>query len=342
MADSERPIIIKRIKKSAAAHHGGSWKVAYADFVTAMMAFFLLLWLLNATTKEQREGIADYFRPTIATSASSSSMSVLDGQAQVMKTMSGAASTEATIEEELESPTPAEQPAQTPAKSEQSENPVDVKEAKEALRAEEHKTFEAVKQQIEKVIAETPDLAELKKNLLIEETPEGLRIQLLDKEKVSMFPSGSSELNERSKELIKLVAAAVKDMPNKLSISGHTDAQPYVGSGQRTNWELSSERANAARRVMVESGIDPTNVEAVAGKADTELFVKDNPLDPQNRRISIVLLSEAHRQDVQEITDASTPAKPAAPEAPVGPTDSSGNPAEIIPSTNEVAVPDSL
>lgn len=330
MAD-ERPIIIKRIKKSGGGHHGGAWKVAYADFVTAMMAFFLLLWLLGNTTDEQKKAIGNYFNPTIAVADSSSTVSVMDGQPQVMETMSGAASAEADIEEEgtgaTGDGTGANTDAEQPDAVDQGQKPIDAKEAEQALKAEEEKKFEEVKKQIQQVIDETPDLSGIKDNLQIDQTPEGLRIQLLDKEKESMFASGSSNMDEKSRKLLSLVAQAVKGMPNKLAIAGHTDSTPYVGADGRTNWELSSDRANAARRVLVENGVDPTHVRNVVGRADTDPFIKENPQDPQNRRISITLLSEVHDESAGgAATHTATPATaPTAPAAPAEP------PSEIVP-----------
>ncbi|WP_374385313.1 flagellar motor protein MotB [Dongia sp.] len=318
MAD-ERPIIIKRIKKSGGGHHGGAWKVAYADFVTAMMAFFLLLWLLGNTTEEQKKAIGNYFNPTIAISSSSTTVAVMDGQPQVMETTAGGAAAEVDVEEDgtgqTGDGTGQTDEGEAPSAQTQGEKPVDEKQAEAALKAAETKRFEEVKQQIQQVIAQTPDLSGLEDNLKIDQTPEGLRIQLLDKEKESMFASGSAQMAEKSRKLLSLVAHAVKNMPNKLAISGHTDATPYAGTDGRSNWELSSDRANAARRVLVENGIDPAHVRNVVGRADTDPFIKDNPNDPQNRRISIVLLSEVHAPDAAAAgaAPAAAPAEPASP-----------------------------
>lgn len=324
MAD-ERPIIIKRIKKSGGGHHGGAWKVAYADFVTAMMAFFLLLWLLGNTTDEQKKAIGNYFDPTIAMSSSSTTVAVMDGQAQVMQTTAGGAAAEADVEEDGTGQTGDDEATATS----DGEKPIDEKEAEAALQAAEAKRFDQVKKQIQQVIAESPDLSGLKDNLQIDQTPDGLRIQLLDKEKETMFDSGSAKMAEKSRKLLSLVAQAVKDLPNKLAISGHTDATPYVGADGRSNWELSSDRANAARRVLVENGVDAAHVRNVVGRADTDPFVKENPLDPQNRRISIILLSETHANAGERsngptgFVPAGATAEPAAP------------PEEIVPPIGE-------
>ena len=246
MAD-ERPIIIKRIKKSGGGHHGGAWKVAYADFVTAMMAFFLLLWLLSATTEAQKKGLADYFDPTIAIAASqASSVAIMDGQPQVMETMSGAAAAQADIEGEDEESTKGKD-AEPVEATEDGAKPVDQQEAEAAVRAKEQQRFEQVKEKIEQVIDQSPELSGLKDNLQIDQTPEGLRIQLLDKEKESMFASGSAQLEERTQKLLALVGQAVKDMPNKLAISGHTDATHELGIVQRPR-QCRTARAGAGRR----------------------------------------------------------------------------------------------
>ena len=339
MAD-DRPIIIKRIKKTGGAHHGGAWKVAYADFVTAMMAFFLLLWLLNAVTEEQKRGIAQYFKPTIAPQNQQSQEAILNGQPAVMSSVEGASAAQATVDiedaEDDAEDNPKSEENPVPAEPDQkAEKPVDVKEAQEVVAKAEQKQFEDVKQKIEQQIQQDPGLADLKNNIDVQQTPEGLLIQLLDKEKVSMFPSGSASMNDRSKQLLQLVAHVVAPLDNKLSISGHTDATPYQGRVDYSNWELSTDRANAARRVLVNSGVEDKRVDYVSGKADTDPKIKDDPTSPENRRISIVLL----RDKPTGSQGAATPAPAAQPAAPVEP---SGPPPEIIPgapATPEPAAP---
>jgi chemotaxis protein MotB len=321
MAD-DRPIIIKRIKKSGGAHHGGAWKVAYADFVTAMMAFFLLLWLLSAVTEEQKKGISQYFKPTIAPQSQQSQNAMLNGQPAIMSAIEGASAAQATVDVE-EAEEDAEQNPDPVTK--EGEKPVDVKEAQEVVAKAEQKQFEDVKQKIEQQIQQDPGLADLKNNIDIQQTPEGLLIQLLDKEKISMFPSGSAAMNERSRQLLALVAHVVAPLDNKLSISGHTDATPYQGRADYTNWELSTDRANAARRALVAAGINDNRVENISGKADTDPKIKADPFSPENRRISIVVLRDNPPGSVKP---GSTPA-PAQP-APK-PVEPSGPPLEIVP-----------
>jgi chemotaxis protein MotB len=340
----ERPIIVKKIKKVAGGHHGGAWKVAYADFVTAMMAFFLLLWLLNAVTEEQKKGIAAYFRPTLAVQNTSATFTILTGQAQPMDDMSGGASQESESEDEEQAmqQAPATGEGDRPQSLDgenpdigagnepqpgKGDKPVDLAEAEAAVKASEQRQLEQIKEDIKNAIQEDPELKQLEKNLKIDQTEDGIRIQLLDQEKISMFPSGSAAMNPRSMELLEKVAEVVKTLPNKIEISGHTDAKPYAGGHGYTNWELSADRANASRRVLVSAGIASDRLVMIKGRADTDPFVKTDPFDPQNRRISIVLLREQK--------DAPTPIPPAgggAKPVPVPePTSRSGPPVELVP-----------
>src|SRR3954470_2109403 len=288
MAD-DRPIIIKRIKKSGGAHHGGAWKVAYADFVTAMMAFFLLLWLLNAVTEEQKRGIAQYFKPTIAPQNQQSQQAILNGQPAVMMAVDGASAAQADVDIEDAQDDAEDNPKKAsddenpvPAAADQkAEKPVDVKEAEEVVAKAEQQQFADVKKKIEQQIQQDPGLADLKNNIDIQQTPEGLLIQLLDKEKVSMFPSGSASMNERSRQLLSLVAHVVAPLDNKLSIAGHTDATPYQGKADYSNWELSTDRANAARRALVNSGVNEGRIDNISGCAETDTRWEDNPTSPE-------------------------------------------------------------
>ena len=273
--ENQRPIVIKRIKKGEHGHHGGAWKVAYADFVTAMMAFFLLMWLLNATTKEQKEGISDYFNqvPTVVSASTSGSGGVMGG-------------TTVSPEGAKKSDT---QPLMPPPPS--AEQLSDAELEKEKQKREEA-AFDQIKKQIEAAMAD-PDLKDLAKNLKIDMTPEGLRIQIVDQEGESMFPSGSAVPFEKTRKLIAKVAEIIKSVPNNISVRGHTDAAPYSDERGYTNWELSADRANSSRRVLLDNGVPMDKVSNVVGKADTDHFITDNPLDPQNRRISVILLRES-------------------------------------------------
>jgi chemotaxis protein MotB len=271
------PIIVKKIKKVAAAHHGGSWKVAYADFVTAMMAFFLLLWLLNVTTDEQKSGIADYFAPTTATFSRSGSGGVGGG---LTVSIDGAKTSDATaavvIEVENEAP------------------PEDVSEQalREELARREEEAFADTKLALEEAIQSNPELEEFSEHLKVDVTEEGLRIQIVDQEGGSMFPSGSASMPSRTKKLVAEIAKIITPLPNNISVSGHTDATPFRSASGNTNWELSTDRANSSRRALIETGIDPDRFVQITGKADTEPLTLEDPFQPQNRRIAIVLKRE--------------------------------------------------
>jgi chemotaxis protein MotB len=271
------PIIVKKIKKVAAGHHGGSWKVAYADFVTAMMAFFLLLWLLNVTTDEQKSGIADYFAPTTATFSRSGSGDVFAG---LTVSIDGAKTSDATaavvIEVENEAP------------------PEDVSEQalREELARREEEAFADTKLALEEAIQSNPELEEFSEHLKVDVTEEGLRIQIVDQEGGSMFPSGSASMPSRTKKLVAVIAKIITPLPNNISVSGHTDATPFRSASGNTNWELSTDRANSSRRALIETGIDPDRFVQITGKADTEPLTLEDPFQPQNRRIAIVLKRE--------------------------------------------------
>ncbi|MCF8496045.1 MAG: flagellar motor protein MotB [Alphaproteobacteria bacterium] len=302
MADApekEQPIIIKKIIQ-AGGHHGGAWKVAYADFVTAMMAFFLLLWLLNVVTDEQKNAISNYFDATHpkVSEASSGAGGVMGG---LSMTPEGAM---ATTVQQIAQPQSAHAPSM-PAKADKGafEKPSDKKtkeqkekedleKAKEKLRKQEEEKFKEVEKQIKLAIAQDPGLASLAKNLIIDMTPEGLRIQIVDEKGESMFPSGSAEMYDKMRMLIGKMSGVIEKMPNEISIRGHTDSSPYGANAKYTNWELSSDRANASRRVLLESGYPTKRINNVVGKADTEHLVKNDPSSPRNRRISIILLRE--------------------------------------------------
>lgn len=284
----KRPIIvIKKIKKVAGGHHGGAWKVAYADFVTAMMAFFLLLWLLNVTTKEQKAGIADYFKPSMASSEKSGAGGVMGG---LSMTVDGALTSD-----------PKQQATTEEAPSDVTEESEDIADSKKALSQsefekmktqEEQKQFEKAMQDIKATIQNDAELKELAKNLIVDMTPEGLRIQIVDQQGRSMFPSGQSQMYDETYKLISKVQTIISKLPQKISLRGHTDAVPYGASATYDNWNLSSDRANAARQALIKAGLPPSRIYNVAGKADTEnLFPKD-PTNPQNRRISIILMRE--------------------------------------------------
>lgn len=274
MADnSERPIIIKKIKKGGHGHHGGAWKVAYADFVTAMMAFFLLLWLLNATTEVQKKGIADYFTPTVGIAG-----------ALGIGVEGGTTPHDAGTQKDDKSP-----PGIVFGAPQTGPEIKDPKEEKKETE-EDKATMDKVEQEIKKEMESDKEFGQFKDNLLIEHTPEGLKIQLVDQDKFSMFESGSSVLQPRAKVLLAKLSEIIKKMPNRISITGHTDGSKYGINAAYTNWELSADRANSTRRFFLTTDMDAKKIAAVTGKAATDPLNPREPLSPVNRRISIILL----------------------------------------------------
>ncbi len=310
---SDQPIVVVRRKRKAghAHHHSGAWKVAYADFVTAMMAFFLLLWLLNVTTDEQRNGIADYFDPANISRSTSGSGSILEGRTVSTPGQLTSPSSPFSLHQALPGrPEEADDsnviddgssyemaagngPDRSEAEAGRGARPLTDAELDRALAEREQEQFQAVEEQLRQAIQSIPELQALADNLLIDQTPEGLRIQIVDQERFSMFPTGSAEMYDQTRQLLALVAQAVSQLPNKLSIAGHTDSVPYAEGAKYDNWELSADRANASRRALIESGIHTSRIATVVGKADTDHLFPEEPTSSSNRRISIVLLREA-------------------------------------------------
>jgi chemotaxis protein MotB len=321
VASTDQPIIIirKKKKRAAADSHGGSaWKVAYADFVTAMMAFFLMLWLLNVTTEEQKQGIADYFDPSTVSRGQSGSGGVLGGLSVSSPGNLSSPSSPMSIHETLPGRPEAVEdsdtldsgstdmidgdagPSSFPDLADYEEemqrtegrSPTD-EEVMNFLAEREQEQFEQAEASLREAIEGIPELAELSENLLIDQTPEGLRIQIVDQDRYSMFQSGSAQLLPRSRRLMELVGQAIQDLPNEVSIRGHTDSLPFADGSTYDNWELSADRANASRRALLEAGFSPAQISNVVGKADTDHLFPEEPDGAQNRRISIILLREA-------------------------------------------------
>jgi chemotaxis protein MotB len=286
------PIVVKRVKKADHGHHGGAWKVAYADFVTAMMAFFLLLWLLASTDQETREGLADYFTPAGSPSASASGAGgVLGGLSVASPGSLSGPSSRMSLERSLPGrPAHEVQSARLDSGTadDGAADPADAA-AEPMDAAAERAAFDAAERALERALAAAP--AE-RGRVLVDRTPEGLRIQILDEDDEAMFASGSAAMRDGTRDLLGMVAVAVADLPHRLSLRGHTDAAPFAGAGY-DNWELSSDRAHASRRALVGAGLDPARVVEVVGLADTELLIPAAPRDARNRRISIVLLRRA-------------------------------------------------
>jgi chemotaxis protein MotB len=280
--DSTRPIIIKRKKVVAGGAHGGAWKIAYADFVTAMMAFFLLMWLLGSTSKGDLQGIADYFQNPMKVSmsggaGSGDATSILKGGGQDLTRQSG----------------------QVKKGDVEAKRTTFSKEAQLEFRRKEQERLELLKADIEKMIEQSPQLAQFKKQLLLDITSEGLRIQIVDEQNRPMFDSGGDTVKPYTRQLLQQIGLALNGVSNRISLAGHTDAAPFVGGvGGFSNWELSANRANASRRELVAGGMDDHKVLRVVGLGSTLLFDKNDPLNPVNRRISIVVLNQRTEQAI--------------------------------------------
>jgi chemotaxis protein MotB len=276
--------IIKRVKKGGEGHHGGAWKVAYADFVTAMMAFFLLLWLLNAVTEEQLNGIADYFTPIAASTRESGAGGMLGGQ-----TLGEGASQSRTGSTSVVVLPPPSIGAGGESNTDPTEN-MSTEDAEAAQEAREQKEFEQVAQELKQRITGIPELAPLANSLLIDNTPEGLRIQIMDQDKIDMFAPGSADLYPRAREMLAQIAKVIRKIPNKISITGHTDPSGYADPTGYTNWELSADRALATRRALLAGGMEDNQMHKVTGASDREPMDPTQARSPRNRRVSIVLL----------------------------------------------------
>ncbi|WP_292069867.1 flagellar motor protein MotB [Brevundimonas sp. UBA7534] len=290
MSVSDRPILIKKVKKGGGhGHHGGAWKVAYADFVTAMMAFFLLMWLVNATDPEQKKGIAEYFAPASVSETTSGSGGILGGTALGDDGPKSSGSMSVIEQLAPEAPPDAAEAGPSSNLSSASDAALEAE-----MRRREADQFASAAESLRQAMQSMPELAELSKQLIVDQTPEGLRIQLVDQEGRSMFDNNSSQPNARAQVLLRAVARVINQLPNRISITGHTSA--VAGSGRASSagdWTLSSARANASRLVLQGAGVDPDRVYSVAGKAGSDPLYPDDPSLAGNRRISIVLLREA-------------------------------------------------
>ena len=282
--DGKKPIIKKIIKKGGHGHHGGAWKIAYADFMTAMMAFFLLMWLLNAVTEKQLQGLANYFAPTTASTSQSGAGGILGGKVIGEGVLTSNSSS---------SFTPILPPPTFNNGENNQDQPVDQEDLQRAQAEQEQQQFEETAAEIQQAVSGIPELRSLAKNLLIDNTPEGLRIQIVDQDGNAMFPSGSSRMNPNMRKLLGLVATAIKDVPKEIAIAGHTDSTKYADPNGYGNWELSADRALASRRALVEMGFPEKRVQRVVGRADMDPLVAEDLNNPQNRRISIVLLRDS-------------------------------------------------
>jgi len=275
--DSQQPIIVKRVKKGSAGGHGGAWKIAYADFVTAMMAFFLLMWLLGSTTKGDLKGIADHFQTPLLValfggSGAGDATSVIQGGGEDLTRTHGQVK-----KGEVEAP----------AKK------INLQALKADFERLEKQRLEGLKAELEALIDANPALQQFKNQLLIDITAEGLRIQIVDEHNRPMFDSASSEPRPYARHILRSIGPLLNKVENRIALAGHTDATPFVGGDRGFgNWELSTNRANASRRELVIGGLEDSKVIRVTGYASTVLFDRAQPTNPINRRISIVVLNK--------------------------------------------------
>ena len=272
-----QPIIIKRVKKGGHAAHGGAWKIPYADFVTAMMAFFLLMWLLGSTAKGELQGISDYFSSPLKVAmtggdGSGNSSSVIPGGGNDLSKVHGQVRRSDTDSEKAR------------------RQSIDTARAERAKQdAERIKTLQA---KIDALITENPRLNEYKSQIRIDVTPDGLQIQIVDDQNRPMFDSGSAMVKPYMRDILREIGAALNGVENRVSLAGHTDAVPYSNSDRGySNWELSSDRANATRRELVAAGMPDAKLGRVVGLAASDLLEPDNPRSAANRRITITVLT---------------------------------------------------
>jgi chemotaxis protein MotB len=292
-ATNQRPILIKKVKKVAGGgHHGGAWKVAYADFVTAMMAFFLLMWLINTTSPEQRRGIAEFFAPASVSRVSSGAGGLLAGTsfAEEGSRSGHSAPVAASSEPQYTSNADDQNEAETQTAPGEQAPSQDALARARSMR--ENAEFSRAEIAIRQAMQDMPDVAELSRNLIIEQTPEGLRLQIVDQEGRSMFNPGEAAPNDRARRLLIAISGVLAQLPNRMTISGHTDGSA-PGGRFASNFELSAARANEARRLLAAQGIPGQRFYEVAGRADSEPLFADDPTLPGNRRIAITLLREA-------------------------------------------------
>ena len=290
-----QPIIIKRIKKKAHTAHGGAWKIAYADFMTAMMAFFLLMWLLGSTAQGELQGLADYFNTPLKVSmaggagSGGSSSIVTGGGTDLTKTSGQVRKSDA----------------------ERNRQKMTSEQAKAAMAKQDEIRIKALQSKIDAIITNTPRLNEFRSQIRIDLTPDGLQIQIVDDQNRPMFDSGSALVKPYMRDILRDIGAALGEVENRISLAGHTDAAVY-GNGDRgySNWELSADRANASRRELVVAGMPDAKLSRVVGLAASDLLEPDNPRAPANRRITITILT---REAEERLLGKGIPILPSAP-----------------------------
>lgn len=300
--DSQQPIVVKRIKKSGGSSHGGAWKIAYADFVTAMMAFFLLMWLLGSTGKADLNGIAEYFQTPLQValaggSASGDTSSLLQGGGQDLTRTQGQVKR---------------------GDTEGQKKAVSLQALTQEYEKVEREKLSGLKAQLQAMIDGTPALRQFKDQLLLDITSEGLRIQIVDEKSRPMFDSSSAELKPTTREILRQIGKSLNNVDNKISLSGHTDATPYAGGDKGVgNWELSASRANASRRELIVGGLNEEKVMRVVGLASAVPFDKSDPFSAVNRRINIIVMNKRTEETIMRDGAGYSAGSEAAPGAAV-------------------------
>jgi chemotaxis protein MotB len=281
--DSQRPIVIKRIKKVAGGHGGGAWKIAYADFVTAMMAFFLLMWLLGSTPKAKMEGISQYFKTPLKVSMSGGSGS---GDSSSIVKGGGTDLTRSVGQVKK-------------GEVEETKKTLNLDASRAKKDVEEAARLKEIKEKLEKAIASNPKMSQFKKQLKIDITSEGLRIQIIDDKNRPMFDSGGAVMKSYTRDIMREIGKTLNELPNRISLSGHTDAVAYFGGDAGySNWELSADRANTSRRELVAGGLEDGKILRVVGLGSAIPFDKDDPNSPVNRRISIIVMNKKAEENI--------------------------------------------
>ncbi|MEO8279928.1 MAG: flagellar motor protein MotB [Ideonella sp.] len=299
-----QPIIIKRVKKGGHAAHGGAWKIAYADFVTAMMAFFLLMWLLGSTSEGDKKGIADFFQNPMKVSlngggsGSGDSSHIIKGGGTDLSRQNGQVK-----RGEVEAPRAT----------------FNLRALKEEQRQAERERLEELKEKVGDVLASNPKLAGMKSQIRLDLTKDGLRIQIVDEQNRAMFDSGSAVVKTYMRDLLQEIGGVLAEVPNRLTLEGHTDAQAFSGGSRGySNWELSSDRANASRRELLAGGLPEGRVLRVQGLASSNPFERDNPNGPTNRRISIIVMNRDAEDRIFMTAPDTAEAAPAELPPPIG------------------------
>ena len=292
-AEPLAPIIVKKIiDEGHAGAHGGAWKIALADMMTAMMAFFLLMWLLGASNADQRKSIADYFKPTSLTKSAitvnntSGSTGLMGGQSIIDETALPLAAAQTSLFQVLQ---PRENTGSKDSDKDKEKSDALSQEEKARIASESDKSnFEKLEKELKEKLSQNSELAKLKENVVFSREKDGLRIEIIDKADFSMFGLGDSQLTPKSMALIEEISRSLAVMPNSIRVRGHTDAQAFAGTG-RNNWSLSAERADITRQIMIRKGVEESKITRIEGVADKEPFVASDPLDSRNRRISVTV-----------------------------------------------------